>query len=69
MGFLLLIAFIAVPIIEIAVFIEVGGWIGLWPTIGIVINRRDWYRDAAPTGDIDPVPHPGKPGSQQIAGP
>lgn len=37
MGFLLLIAFIAVPIIEIAVFIEVGGWIGLWPTIGIVI--------------------------------
>lgn len=37
MGFLLLIAFIAVPIIEIAVFIEVGGWIGLWPTIGVVI--------------------------------
>jgi UPF0716 protein FxsA len=37
MGFLLLIAFIAVPITEIAVFIEVGGWIGLWPTIGIVI--------------------------------
>lgn len=37
MGFLLLIAFIAVPIIEIAVFIKVGGWIGLWPTIGIVI--------------------------------
>ena len=37
MGFLLLVAFIAVPIIEIAVFIEVGGWIGLWPTIGVVI--------------------------------
>lgn len=37
MGFLLLIAFIAVPIIEIAVFIEVGGLIGLWPTIGVVI--------------------------------
>jgi len=37
MGFLLLIAFIAVPVIEIAVFIEVGGWIGLWPTIGVVI--------------------------------
>lgn len=37
MGFLLLITFIAIPIIEIAVFIEVGGWIGLWPTIGIVI--------------------------------
>tara|TARA_R110002074_G_scaffold181899_5_gene346691 strand:- start:13993 stop:14511 length:519 start_codon:yes stop_codon:yes gene_type:complete len=37
MAFLLLIAFIATPIIEIAVFIEVGGRIGLWSTIGIVI--------------------------------
>ena len=37
MAFLLLIAFIATPIIEIAVFIEVGGQIGLWPTIGIVL--------------------------------
>lgn len=27
----------AVPIIEIALFIEVGGWIGTWPTIGIVV--------------------------------
>jgi UPF0716 protein FxsA len=30
-------AFIAIPIIEIALFIQVGGWIGLWPTLGIVI--------------------------------
>ncbi|MEM9045983.1 MAG: FxsA family protein [Pseudomonadota bacterium] len=30
-------ALVIVPIIEIALFIEVGGWIGLWPTIGIVI--------------------------------
>ncbi len=30
-------AFILVPIAEIAVFIEVGGFIGLWPTLGIVI--------------------------------
>jgi len=30
-------AFILVPIAEIAVFIEVGGMIGLWATIGIVI--------------------------------
>lgn len=30
-------AFILVPIAEIAVFIEVGGVIGLWPTLGIVI--------------------------------
>lgn len=37
MPFLILLLFIAVPIVEIAVFIEVGGWIGLWPTIGIVI--------------------------------
>lgn len=28
---------VIVPIIEIALFIEVGGWLGLWPTIGIVI--------------------------------
>ena len=29
--------FVAVPIIEIALFIQVGGWLGLWPTLGIVI--------------------------------
>lgn len=28
---------VAVPIIEIALFIQIGGWLGLWPTIGIVI--------------------------------
>ncbi len=28
---------VAVPIIEIALFIEVGGWIGTWETIGIVV--------------------------------
>lgn len=33
----LLLAFIAVPIIEIALFIQVGGVIGLWPTILIVV--------------------------------
>ena len=33
----LLVAFIAVPLIEIALFIQVGGWLGLWPTLGIVI--------------------------------
>ncbi|MHA3979696.1 FxsA family protein [Halovulum sp. GXIMD14794] len=30
-------AFVAVPIIEIALFIQVGGWIGLWPTLAIVV--------------------------------
>ncbi|MEL6609835.1 MAG: FxsA family protein [Pseudomonadota bacterium] len=33
----LLIAFIAVPLIEIALFIQVGGLIGLWPTLAIVL--------------------------------
>lgn len=28
---------VAVPIIEIALFIEVGGFLGLWPTLAIVI--------------------------------
>lgn len=29
--------FVAVPIIEIGLFIQVGGWLGLWPTLAIVI--------------------------------
>lgn len=29
--------FVAVPILEIALFIQVGGWLGLWPTLGIVV--------------------------------
>jgi UPF0716 protein FxsA len=33
----LFLAFLAVPIIEIALFIQVGGAIGMWPTLGIVI--------------------------------
>lgn len=33
----LLLAFVAVPIIEIALFIQVGGAIGTWPTLGIVV--------------------------------
>ncbi|MTJ04616.1 MAG: FxsA family protein [Sediminimonas qiaohouensis] len=33
----LFVAFVAVPIIEIALFIQVGGAIGTMPTIGIVI--------------------------------
>ncbi len=37
MGFLILIAFICVPLIEIAVFIEVGGVVGLWPTLGLIV--------------------------------
>ena len=29
--------FVAVPIVEIALFIQVGGWLGLWPTLAIVV--------------------------------
>jgi len=33
----LFLLFLLVPLIEIALFIQVGGLIGLWPTLGIVI--------------------------------
>lgn len=33
----LFVLFVTIPIIEIALFIQVGGWLGLWPTLGIVI--------------------------------
>jgi UPF0716 protein FxsA len=37
MAIVLLALFVAVPVIEIALFIEIGGLIGLWWTIAIVI--------------------------------
>ena len=30
-------AFVTVPLVEIGLFIQVGGAIGLWPTLGIVV--------------------------------
>ncbi|MFQ5974043.1 MAG: FxsA family protein, partial [Alphaproteobacteria bacterium] len=36
-GRLLLLVLVGVPLIEIAVFIQVGGIIGLWPTIAVVV--------------------------------
>jgi UPF0716 protein FxsA len=36
-GTMLFLAFLLVPPIEIGLFIVVGGWIGLWPTVGIVL--------------------------------
>jgi UPF0716 protein FxsA len=33
----LFVLFVAVPLIEIALFVQIGGAIGLWPTLGIVI--------------------------------
>lgn len=34
---ILLCLFIALPIIEIAVLIQLGGFLGLWPTLGLII--------------------------------
>lgn len=33
----LFLLFVAVPLIEIALFIQIGGWLGLWPTLGLVV--------------------------------
>lgn len=37
MGLIILAAFIAIPMIEIGLFIQVGGVIGLWPTLLVVV--------------------------------
>jgi UPF0716 protein FxsA len=37
LGLLLLILFIAVPLVEVALFIQIGGWIGLWPTLAAIV--------------------------------
>lgn len=37
LGLLLLAAFIGVPLLEIALFIQVGGWIGLAPTLALIV--------------------------------
>ena len=37
MPILILAAFIGVPLLEIAVFIQVGGWLGQWPTLALVV--------------------------------
>lgn len=34
---LLFALFVGVPILEIALFIQVGGWLGMWPTLAIVV--------------------------------
>ena len=33
----LFLIFVAIPIVEIGLFIQVGGWLGLWPTLLIVV--------------------------------
>jgi UPF0716 protein FxsA len=37
MALILLAAFIAVPIIEITVIIKVGGLLGMWPTVALIV--------------------------------
>lgn len=37
MGWVLFLAFVSVPVAEIALFIEIGGWAGLWPTVGAIV--------------------------------
>jgi UPF0716 protein FxsA len=67
----LFMGFIIVPIIEIALFISIGSWIGVWPTIAIVIltafigswlvsrqGRATWlqFRTELDRGDVPTVP-------------
>ena len=37
MGLAIFLALIGVPLVEIAVFIEIGGRIGLWSTLGLIV--------------------------------
>jgi two-component system, NtrC family, sensor kinase len=37
LGLILLAALIGVPLLEIALFIEIGGWIGLGPTLALIV--------------------------------
>ena len=38
MALILLAVFIGLPLLEIAVFIEVGGLLGVWPTIAATVK-------------------------------
>ena len=37
MAIYIFLALVLVPLVEIGVFIELGSWLGLWPTLGIVV--------------------------------
>ena len=37
MALLLFLGFLLTPLVEIGVFIQVGGWLGLWPTLALVV--------------------------------
>ena len=40
MVWMIFLAFIAVPAVEIALFIQIGGWLGLFPTLAVVFLTR-----------------------------
>ncbi len=33
----LIFLFVAIPLVELAILLQVGQWIGLWPTVGLVV--------------------------------
>lgn len=33
----LFLLFVAVPLVELAILIQIGNWLGFWPTIGLVL--------------------------------
>jgi len=56
---ILLLLLIGVPILEISIFIQLGGWIGLWPTlltivgtavVGTALIRHNWVQVIARAG-------------------
>ena len=51
----LLIAFIAVPIIEIALFIQIGGFLGLFPTLAVVFNGNRRHIFGAGSGSFGSI--------------
>ncbi len=36
-GPILLVTFLAIPLVEVALFVQIGGWIGLWLTLAAIV--------------------------------
>ena len=61
MGLWLFLIFVGLPIVEIALFIEVGGAIGLLPTLGLVVlTAVAGVADHAPAGPAGARPAAGE---------
>ena len=64
--FWLFLIFIGVPILEIALFVEIGGAIGLLPTLGIILLTAITRGGAdALAGDAGAGPAAGEPGDRR----